>query len=134
MGAVHSPETLVDFYQTAWHHMPEDSTLHEVFMSCNILCFAGGAYMPLEVSYPLRSLTVVLEDSQPIAVCTKAPFLERLAGSSTLPVLLDAGWFDRVQEENSQLSPLKNPVQVSLDDMAYTAYSSGTTGKPKGKG
>ncbi|PNF30886.1 hypothetical protein B7P43_G06094 [Cryptotermes secundus] len=93
---------------------------------------AGGAYMPLEVSYPSQLLTVVLEDSQPTAVCTKAPFLERLAGSSTLPVLLDAGWFDRVQEENSQLSPLKNTVQVSLDDMAFTAYSSGTTGKPKG--
>lgn len=93
---------------------------------------AGGAYMPLEVSFPPQLLTVVLEDSQPTAVCTKAPFLELLADSSTLPILMDAGWFDRVQEENSQLSPLQNPVQVSLDDMAYTAYSSGTTGKPKG--
>jgi acyl-coenzyme A synthetase/AMP-(fatty) acid ligase len=88
--------------------------------------------MPLEVSFPLQLLKSVLEDAEPTAVCTKAEFSERLAGSSALPILLDTGWFDRVQEENSQLSPLTNPIQVSLDDMAYTVYSSGTTGKPKG--
>jgi acyl-coenzyme A synthetase/AMP-(fatty) acid ligase len=88
--------------------------------------------MPLDVSFPSQLLTSVLEDAQPIAVCTKAPFLERLAGSSTLPIIMDAGWFDRMQEENSQLSPLENHIRVSLDDMAYTVYSSGTTGKPKG--
>jgi non-ribosomal peptide synthetase component F len=130
---LHSSEALVDFYQTAWHHVPEDSTLHEVFMSCNMCCCAGGAYTPLEVSFPSQLLMSLLEDAKPIAVCTKAPFLERLACSSTLPILLDAGWFDRIQEENSQLSPLEKPIQVSLDDMAYTVYSSGTTGKPKGK-
>jgi acyl-coenzyme A synthetase/AMP-(fatty) acid ligase len=39
-----------------------------------------------------------------------------------------------MQKENSQLTAFEHPVQVSLDDMAYTVYSSGTTGKPKGKG
>lgn len=90
--------------------------------------------MPLEVSYPPALLQSVLEDSQPVAVCTKVQFCERLSGASTLPVLLDTNWLDRMQEENSQLTAFECPVQVSLDDMAYTVYSSGTTGKPKGKG
>jgi non-ribosomal peptide synthetase component F len=131
MEAIRFSESMVAFCMT---YVPEDSSLHEVFMSCNMWCCAGGAYMPLEVSYPSQLLTSVLEDSQPIAVCTKAPFFERLDGSSTLPILMDAGWFDRMQQENSKLSPLENHIQVSLDDMAYTVYSSGTTGKPKGKG
>ena len=93
----------------------------------------GGAYMPLEVSYPPALLKSVLEDAKPVAVCTKVQFHERLTGASTVPVLLDANWLDRVREENSQLAAFEHPVQVSLDDMAYTIYSSGTTGKPKGK-
>ena len=95
---------------------------------------AGGAYMPLEVSNPPALLQSVLEDAKPVAVCTKVQFCERLTGASTVPVLLDAKWLDRVREENSQLTTFEHPVQVSLDDMAYTVYSSGTTGKPKGKG
>ena len=89
--------------------------------------------MPLEVSYPPALLQSVLEDAKPVAVCTKEQFCERLTGASTVPVLLDAKWLDRVREENSQLTAFESPVQVSLDDMAYTVYSSGTTGKPKGK-
>jgi len=102
--------------------------LHAVTNMC-----LGGAYMPLEVSYPPTLLQSVLEDAKPVAVCTKVQFCERLTGASTVPVLLDAKWLDRVQEENSQLTTFERPVQVSLDDMAYTVYSSGTTGKPKGK-
>ncbi|PSN49701.1 hypothetical protein C0J52_05337 [Blattella germanica] len=86
----------------------------------------GGAYMPLEVSYPPTLLRSVLEDAQPVAVCSKHPFLQRL-GNFTIIVDLNSGWL----KEYSQL-PALVPVQVSLDDMAYTVYSSGTTGKPKG--
>jgi acyl-coenzyme A synthetase/AMP-(fatty) acid ligase len=89
--------------------------------------------MPLEVSYPPALLKSVLDDAKPVAVCTKMQFCERLTGASALPVLLDTEWLGRMQEENSQRSAFEHPVQVSLDDMAYTVYSSGTTGKPKGK-
>jgi hypothetical protein len=33
MEAVHSSETLVNFYQTAWHLIPEDSTLHYLLVT-----------------------------------------------------------------------------------------------------
>jgi Acyl-CoA synthetases (AMP-forming)/AMP-acid ligases II len=83
--------------------------------------------MPLEVSYPPTLLQSVLEDAQPIAVCSKLPFSSRV-GDNTVVVRLDDGWL----ENFSQLPAFKESVQVSLDDMAYTVYSSGTTGKPKG--
>jgi arthrofactin-type cyclic lipopeptide synthetase C len=86
------------------------------------------------VSYPPALLKSILEDAEPAVVCTKAQFSEHLTGCSAVPVLLDTDWLDRVREENSQLAPFTDPVHVSLDDMAYIVYSSGTTGKPKGKG
>jgi non-ribosomal peptide synthetase component F len=89
--------------------------------------------MPIDVSYPSALLKSVLEDAKLAAVCTKAPFSDCLTGASAVPVLLDDDWLNTVIEENSRLAPLTFPVPVSLDDMAYTVYSSGTTGKPKGK-
>jgi non-ribosomal peptide synthetase component F len=89
--------------------------------------------MPIDLSYPPALLKSILEDAKPVAVCTKARFSANLGGASTVPILLDTDWLDRVTEENSRLAPIKYPVQVSLDDMAYIVYSSGTTGKPKGK-
>lgn len=89
--------------------------------------------MAIDVSYPPALLKSILEDAKPVAVCTKAWFSDHLTGSSVVPVLLDTNWLDRVTDENSRLPLLKYPVRVSLDDMAYIVYSSGTTGKPKGK-
>ncbi|KAJ9589457.1 hypothetical protein L9F63_017318 [Diploptera punctata] len=88
---------------------------------------AGGAYMPLEVSYPPSLLQSVLEDARPIAVCSKLPFSQHI-DANTVVVHLDNGW----QKEFGQLPAFRDSVPVHLDDMAYTAYSSGTTGKPKG--
>ncbi|XP_069681059.1 uncharacterized protein [Periplaneta americana] len=86
---------------------------------------AGGAYLPVELSYPPPLLRSVLEDARPVAVCSKAAFADRLTGAAAKRVLLDAGWLDRVRG-------VPRPVVVRLDDMAYTVYSSGTTGRPKG--
>ncbi|KAJ4452316.1 hypothetical protein ANN_03836 [Periplaneta americana] len=88
-------------------------------------CIVQGAYLPVELSYPPPLLRSVLEDARPVAVCSKAAFADRLTGAAAKRVLLDAGWLDRVRGA-------PRPVLVRLDDMAYTVYSSGTTGRPKG--
>nr|CAD7396297.1 unnamed protein product [Timema poppensis] len=91
---------------------------------------AGGAYMPLEISHPHPLMQSVLEDSAPVAVCTKSQFSQRLLGlvDPSRVLLMEGDWL----EELTRLEVIPETVQVSLDDMAYTVYSSGTTGKPKG--
>lgn len=92
---------------------------------------AGGAYMPLELSYPEALLYSILEDAKPTAVITSASLKERLPSSVDV-IVLNEGWDRKLEKENSSKPALKE-VTSTLDDLAYIVYSSGTTGKPKGK-
>ncbi|XP_066999059.2 uncharacterized protein [Anabrus simplex] len=94
---------------------------------------AGGAYMPLEVSYPESLLQSVLKDAEPLAVCTKTQYYNRMHGvlESDNILIIEGDWMNELQD-NCKYPPITEPVEVGLDDMAYTVYSSGTTGKPKG--
>ncbi|MGH3088477.1 MAG: amino acid adenylation domain-containing protein, partial [Rubrobacteraceae bacterium] len=87
---------------------------------------AGGAYLPLELAYPKSMLEEVIADSKPVVILTK----ERYEGD--LPperetISLDAGWNEGIEVSESREAP-----EVEADDLAFIAYSSGTTGKPKG--
>lgn len=92
---------------------------------------AGGAYLPLELSYPESLLHSILEDAKPVAVITNERSRENLPLSVDAIVLSD-GWEDRVAEENESGQHVEK-VKSTLDDLAYIVYSSGTTGKPKGR-
>ena len=48
-------------------------------------------------------------------------------------IVMDDDWMDKIKAENAQYPAITEPPGVSLDSMAYTVYSSGTTGKPKGE-
>lgn len=43
---------------------------------------------------------------------------------------MNDGWIERLKKQMNGKSVVL--PKVSLDDLAYTVYSSGTTGKPKG--
>lgn len=92
----------------------------------------GGGYLPLETSYPTSLLTSIIEDATPVVICTKNEFQPRVAKSSVPLILLDPGWQFILTGKLKGLPPLP-PVKVSLDDLGYVVYSSGTTGKPKGQ-
>ncbi|MCP4656308.1 MAG: AMP-binding protein, partial [bacterium] len=88
---------------------------------------AGGAYLPLDPSYPEDRLAYVLEDSGAGALITREhlrPLLPELAG----PVLyLDEGWPAESRDE-----PSPGPARVGPESLAYVIYTSGSTGRPKG--
>lgn len=89
---------------------------------------AGGAYLPLDPSYPTERLRFVLEDSQATLLVTEDHLAERLQGTKCRVVSVDGT--DRIQIE---CQSSERPVNTTrLENLAYVIYTSGSTGTPKG--
>ena len=88
---------------------------------------AGGAYLPLDPSYPADRLTFMIEDAKPavIIVSQQTANLFPLPGQ---PLFYVDG-----SEEEPPRAPVKLvTVPPQSTDAAYVLYTSGSTGKPKG--
>ncbi|MBQ1468286.1 MAG: amino acid adenylation domain-containing protein, partial [Solobacterium sp.] len=82
---------------------------------------AGGAYLPMDPTYPEDRIAYMLEDSSAKAILTYKSSLE-----TEIPVI-DLGNSDVFNGASENLEPVNTP-----DDLLYCIYTSGTTGKPKG--
>ncbi|GER91676.1 hypothetical protein KDW_58380 [Dictyobacter vulcani] len=101
---------------------------------------AGGAYLPLDPSYPADRLAFMINDSQVSVVLCKAPndpegrtYMgapndpEGRTYMGTVFVNLDSSWAE-ISSYSSE-----NPECVTQSrDLAYVIYTSGSTGLPKG--
>ncbi|WP_164013943.1 non-ribosomal peptide synthetase [Pyxidicoccus trucidator] len=88
---------------------------------------AGGAWVPMDASYPVERLTYMLRDcAAPVLVTTEAISDELPAGSEQL-VLLDA---DAALIAAQPETPFESGA--GADHLAYVIYTSGSTGRPKG--
>lgn len=83
------------------------------------------------MSYPNTLIQSVLEDSKPVAICTKSSY-NHLLNTNISTLFLDNDWVGNYVKEIDKLEMKPVAEKVILDDMAYSVYSSGTTGKPKG--
>jgi len=87
---------------------------------------AGGAYLPLDPSYPQHRLRFMLSDSQTRGVLTQDGMLPHLA-EDVHRVSLDSSWL-RFADESEE-----NPTcESTSENLAYMIYTSGSTGLPKG--
>ena len=86
---------------------------------------AGGAYLPLDSAYPRERLAFMLEDAGAGIILTQQRWLGALPETGAKIIRLDAGRPDFEGDENLH-------VEVSPDNLAYVAYTSGSTGWPKG--
>ncbi len=88
---------------------------------------AGGAYLPLEPSYPTERLAFMLEDAK-VAVLLSQDSLRALpAGNGARTIFVDAEW-----EEITKASDANPESGAAAENLAYVIYTSGSTGKPKG--
>ncbi|MFP5285776.1 MAG: non-ribosomal peptide synthetase, partial [Thermoanaerobaculia bacterium] len=89
----------------------------------------GGAYLPLDPSYPAERVALVLEDSGAAALITR----ETLAGSLP-PVDAAVIRLEAVRESLYRESAANPPVTAVAENLVYVIYTSGSTGRPKGVG
>ncbi|MGA6973007.1 MAG: condensation domain-containing protein, partial [Candidatus Binatus sp.] len=87
---------------------------------------AGGAYIPLDPSYPQERLAFMLRDSGASLILTQSSLRESLPGDCNV-VCLDTDWRKIAEEESS--NPDSN---LNAENLAYVIYTSGSTGRPKG--
>src|SRR5690606_24530620 len=87
---------------------------------------AGGAYLPLDASYPVERLRLMIEDARPAAFVGTADSLAALGDPLPAPaVAIDRGPL----AEDGEAPPDAGATAQSL---AYGVYTSGSTGRPKG--
>ncbi|MCP4656142.1 MAG: AMP-binding protein, partial [bacterium] len=91
---------------------------------------AGGAFMPLDPSYPRSRLRFMLEDAGISILLTREEDPDRLPAAGFEVIRLDrSGAPPAVRGE----LPDANPVTVTHpENLAYVIYTSGSTGLPKG--
>ncbi|MCK5573956.1 MAG: amino acid adenylation domain-containing protein, partial [Bacteroidetes bacterium] len=88
---------------------------------------AGGAYLPLDPTYPVERLRYMLEDSGVGILLTQRRILDDLPISDVTTVCLDADREELQKHPVEDLSSIVGP-----QNLAYMIYTSGSTGLPKG--
>src|SRR5437868_3548537 len=88
---------------------------------------AGGAFVPLDPTYPPDRLAFMLQDSQVAVLLTQQSLLGSLPQHDTQVVCLDTNWEVITREPTENL-----PSRVTAENLVYVIYTSGSTGSPKG--
>ncbi len=88
---------------------------------------AGGAYLPLDPSYPRDRLADMLDDAAPAVLLTQHHLSATVPAGDMTVFYLDAQWHELADR------PASNPaVDTRPEHLAYVIYTSGSTGRPKG--
>ena len=90
---------------------------------------AGGAYLPLDRSYPKERIAYMLADSRASLLLTRTVVASDLKMEGVKVVCLD----DPAQVAAIEGASSENPPPSSQpDNLVYVIYTSGSTGNPKG--
>lgn len=88
---------------------------------------AGGAYLPLDPTYPQMRLSFMLQDAKPAVLLTQQKHLQMVTPGTTRTICIEGDGTGPAAEDARNLN-----VPVALDNLAYVMYTSGSTGVPKG--
>ncbi|MFY2507349.1 amino acid adenylation domain-containing protein [Vibrio pectenicida] len=102
-----------------------------LFVSLLAILKAGGVYLPLDPNYPVKRLQHMISDSRLKVVVTEQNVSSCLENSEVERLVLDSPEIQSAWLQESKKNPsFINNVDASTP--AYTIYTSGLTGKPKG--
>jgi amino acid adenylation domain-containing protein len=99
----------------------------EMFIGLLGVLKAGGAYLPLDPTYPKERLAFILQDAHITLLLTEDDLRQTTFEHAARVVCVDAER-DEVARES-----VDNPGgDASADNLVYVIYTSGSTGRPKG--
>jgi amino acid adenylation domain-containing protein len=88
---------------------------------------AGGAYLPLDPSFPAARVEFMLSDSKACVILTERKLQSRFEGQRSAVLPVDGDWqrdsYAAIETDRRGARPV---------DLAYLIYTSGSTGTPKG--
>jgi amino acid adenylation domain-containing protein len=91
---------------------------------------AGGAFVPLDASYPAERLTFMASDTKAPVMLVQSKIAQNMDGkswSAAIKISLD-GETSEIDRQNGE-----NPANLTTaENLAYVMYTSGSTGQPKG--
>ncbi|MCP4415555.1 MAG: amino acid adenylation domain-containing protein, partial [Chloroflexi bacterium] len=112
------PETLVAVYL---NRSPE------MVIAALAVLKAGGAYLPLDPTYPAERIHFMLEDANVDFLLTTDDLRLTIESPITNLICLDVDWLSIASYSD------RNPISdVMVENAAYVIYTSGSTGRPKG--
>jgi amino acid adenylation domain-containing protein len=91
---------------------------------------AGGAYLPMDPTYPAERLAYMLADAAPRVLLSQQHLLSKIPDNRAQIIALDADWPQISTHDSTNLDSVS--VGLSSHHLAYVIYTSGSTGKPKG--
>ena len=92
---------------------------------------AGGAYLPLDTTYPGERLALMVQDSGAHLLLTQRRLVGTLSQCDDAQLLCIEDVWEALAEPE-QLDQGMDVVHVSAHNLAYLIYTSGSTGTPKG--
>lgn len=96
----------------------------EMIVSMLAVLKAGGAYMPIDVDYPIERVNYMLEDADSLILLTNTDLDLKMSKNITF-IDIKTGYKNSEDESNLNL-------EVNSSNLVYVIYTSGSTGKPKG--
>jgi amino acid adenylation domain-containing protein len=99
----------------------------EMLIAILAIIKSGGAYVPIDPSYPSARIAVIIQDSQLGFLLTKEKIRRTLPASSARLVSID-GDADAIAGQ----SPESVASFATGKNLAYVIYTSGSTGRPNG--
>ncbi|MDN8616773.1 polyketide synthase [Variovorax ginsengisoli] len=85
---------------------------------------SGGAYLPIDLDYPMDRIEFTLDDARPVAVLTSSASAAAWPKTDVPVVLIDDETL--ADEETGDIGG------ADPEALAYVIYTSGSTGRPKG--
>ena len=90
----------------------------------------GGAYIPLDISFPEDRIEYIISDADAKAVITLSDFSEKFDNLTIPKFYLDKDEDIITQYPSNRI--ILDETLAENEQLAYIIYTSGTTGKPKG--